>query len=448
MVAEVGENVVEITRIVGDVPGPKSRALAERQARAVTRGLSVAHPVFISHASGSTVTDVDGNTFLDFAGGIGVMNVGHARPEVVDAVSASARRVTHTAFQVAGYEAYIAVAERLCALAPIAGDARALLMSTGAEAVENAIKIARVATGRAAVLCFEHAFHGRTMLGMTLTGKTVPYKSGFGPFVPEVYRLPYPYPFRGVGLAPWNFEQQLQTLIQPRDLAAVIIEPVLGEGGFITPPPEFWPALRGFCDRHQILLIADEIQTGFGRTGTMFASEQLGIAPDLMTMAKSMAGGMPLSAVVGRAAVMDAVPKGGVGGTYGGNPVACSAALAAMTIIERELVGSGRAAAVGARVRARMTALAERVELIGEVRGLGAMIAIELVRDRLTREPASSETQAIITAARNHGLLLLSAGTYGNVIRFLMPLSISDAELDEGLGIVEDALREALEPTS
>lgn len=436
------------TRIVGPVPGPNSRALAERQSRAVTRGLSVAHPVYILRASGSTVTDVDGNTFLDFAGGIGVMNVGHARPEVVAAVSASAQRVTHTAFQVAGYEAYIAVAERLCALAPIVGETRALLMSTGAEAVENAVKIARVATGRAGVLCFEHAFHGRTLLGMTLTGKTVPYKSGFGPFAPEVYRLPYPYPYRGVGLAPWNFEQQLQTIIQPRDLAAVIIEPVLGEGGFITPPPEFWPALRAFCDRHQVLLIADEIQTGFGRTGTMFACEQLSVHPDLMTVAKSMAGGMPLSAVVGRADVMDAVPKGGVGGTYGGNPVACAAALAAMTIIERDLVATGRAAAVGARVRDRLTSLAGRTELIGDVRGLGAMLAIELVRDRITQEPATGETQAIITAARNRGLLLLSAGTHGNVIRFLMPLTIADDELDEGLGILEDAFREALQPAS
>jgi 4-aminobutyrate aminotransferase/(S)-3-amino-2-methylpropionate transaminase len=425
-----------VTHVSGAVPGPKSRALLERRSRAVTPGLSTAHPIFVAHASGATVTDVDGNTFLDFIGGIGVMNAGHTRPEITDAIATSARALTHACFQVMGYESYVAVAERLCALAPIPGETRALLMSTGAEAVENAVKIARVATGRAGVLCFEHAFHGRTLLGMTLTGKTVPYKSGFGPFVPEVYRLPYPYPYRGVGLGPWDFERTLATTVQPRDVAAVILEPVLGEGGFITPPPDFWPALRAFCDRNGVLLILDEVQTGFGRTGTMFASEQLGIAPDLMALAKSLAGGMPLSAVVGRAAVMDAVPKGGVGGTYGGNPVACAAALSAIEILE-ETVASGRAAAIGARVRDRMTRLADRTPLIGDVRGMGAMIAIELVRDRATREPAAAETQAVIAAARNRGLLLLQAGTYGNVIRFLMPLTITDEELDEGLEILE-----------
>jgi 4-aminobutyrate aminotransferase/(S)-3-amino-2-methylpropionate transaminase len=435
-----------VARISGVVPGANSLALAERRARAVTAGLSTAHPIFIASADGATVTDVDGNTFIDFTSGIGVMNVGHARPEVVQAIGAAAGMLTHAAFQVAGYESYVAVAEKLCAIAPIDGERRALLMSTGAEAVENAIKIARSFTGRAGVLCFEHAFHGRTLLGMSLTGKTVPYKSGFGPFAPEIYRLPYPYAYRNLGMGPWDFDRMLQTIVNPHDLAAVIIEPVLGEGGFMTPPDAFWPSLRAFCDRHGIVLILDEIQSGFGRTGTMFASEQIGIAPDAITVAKSIAGGMPLSAVVGRAGMMDAVPKGGVGGTYSGNPVACAAALAAMSIIEQEIVGSGRAAQIGERMRASLTSLAAESPLVGEVRGLGAMLAIELVHDRRTREPAADRAQAVIASARNQGLLLLAAGSYGNVIRFLPPLTIDDAVLDEGLAIVDVAVRDAAEP--
>jgi 4-aminobutyrate aminotransferase/(S)-3-amino-2-methylpropionate transaminase len=368
-----------VVHITGAVPGPKSRALSERRARIVTDGLSTVHPIFIERASGATVTDVDGNSYLDFAGGIGVMNVGHARPEVVEAIAAAAAALTHSCFQVAGYEGYIAVAEKLCELAPIAGGTRALLLTTGAEAVENAVKIARSFTGRSAIVGFEHAFHGRTLLGLSLTGKSVPYKQGFGPFAPEVYRLPYPYAYRGVGMGPWDFERTLSTVVALRDVAAIVIEPVLGEGGFITPPPEFWPALRAFCDRHQILLVLDVVQTGFGRTGTMFACEQLGVMPDLMTVAKSIAGGMPLSAVVGRADVMNAVPKGGVGGTYGGNPVACAAALQAMSIIEHEIVAPGRAAVIGARIRERLTRLAARMPIVGDVRGLGAMLAMELV---------------------------------------------------------------------
>ena len=426
-------------RLNTPVPGPRSRALAARQTASVTSALSVAHPIFVAHARGATITDVDGNTFIDFTGGIGVMNVGHARREVVAAIAHAAGSFTHSAFQVAAYESYIAVAEKLCQLAPIAGDTRALLLSTGAEAVENAVKIARAATGRSGVLCFEHAFHGRTLLGMSLTGKTVPYKHGFGPFAPEVYRLPYPYPFRDISIR-GGLDAALQTIVQPSELAAVIIEPVLGEGGFITPPHAFWPELRAFCNRHGVLLILDEVQTGFGRTGTMFAAEQLGIAPDLMTVAKSMGGGMPLSGVVGRADVMNAVPRGGVGGTYGGNPVACAAALAAMQIIDTDIVGTGRAAAVGRVVRDRLERLAARAPLIGDVRGLGAMLAIELVGDQRTKEPAARETQDAIAAARDRGVLLLSAGTYGNVIRFLMPLSIDDDTLAEGLSVIDQVL--------
>jgi 4-aminobutyrate aminotransferase/(S)-3-amino-2-methylpropionate transaminase len=424
------------------VPGPNSRALAERQSRVVTTGLATAHPIFVASGLGATLTDVDGNTFLDFAGGIGVMNAGYSNPDVVQAIAESARHLTHAAFQVAGYESYVAVAERLCALAPITGDCRALLLSTGAEAVENTIKIARAHTHRSAVLCFEHAFHGRTLLGMSLTGKAVPYKSGFGPFAPEIYRLPYPYAYRGIGMGPWDFERALQTIVPPGELAAVIIEPVLGEGGFITPPAEFWPALRAFCDRHGIVLILDEVQTGFGRTGTMFAAEQLGIEPDVIAVAKSIAGGLPLSGIVGRAGIMNAVPRGGVGGTYGGNPVACAAALAALACIERDLVATGRATEIGRRIRAHLTRMASRHALIGEIRGLGTMLAIELVRDRATLEPASSETLAIVAKARDAGLLLLSAGTHGNVIRFLMPLVITDEELEEGFAVLDRVFTE------
>jgi 4-aminobutyrate aminotransferase/(S)-3-amino-2-methylpropionate transaminase len=430
-----------LVRILSPIPGPNSRALAERRARVVTPGLATAHPIFVAHGDNATVTDVDGNTFLDFTGGIGVMNVGHAHPAVARAVAEQAARLTHACFQVAGYEGYVAVAEALCRLAPGAHDKRALLLSTGAEAVENAIKIARAHTRRAAVLCFEHAFHGRTLLGLTLTGKAAPYKTGFGPFAPEVYRLPYPNAYRDAS-APWDasaLERALKTIIHPTELAAVIIEPVLGEGGFVTAPASFLAALRALCDRHGIVFVADEVQTGFGRTGTMFACERLGVVPDLLTAAKSVAGGLPLGAVVGRAEVMSSVLPGGVGGTFAGNPIACAAALAAIAMLE-ELVKSGRPDAIGGRIADRLLALAGRFPLIGDVRGLGAMQAIELVRDRRSKEPADRETGAVLQAARDRGLLLLSAGTYGNVIRFLTPLSISDEALDEGLAILEEAL--------
>lgn len=421
------------------IPGPKSRALFERRARAVAAGVAATHPIFLASGQGATVTDVDGNTYLDFTGGIGVLNIGHARPEIKDAVARQAEQLTHACFQVAGYESYVAVCEKLSRITPGSGEKRALLVSTGAEAVENAVKIARRFTGRQAVLCFEHAFHGRTLLGMSLTGKTTPYKVGFGPFAPEIYRLPYPYPYRDEGLRV-PLAQALQTIVRPTELAAVVIEPVLGEGGFVVPPREFLGALRAFCDQHGIVLMADEIQSGFGRTGALFACELFGLEPDLMTVAKSIAGGLPLAAVVGRAQVMDAVSPGGLGGTYAGNPLACAAALEAMEILVRE-VASGRPALIGQQLEGRLRALAAELPLIGEVRGLGPMQAIELVRDPKTKEPASNETAAVIAAARERGLLLLSAGTYGNVIRFLAPLTISDAALAEGLDVLAAALR-------
>lgn len=428
-------NIIDIRT---EIPGPGSRALSARRALAVAPGVGTAHPIFVASASGAAVTDVDGNTFLDFTGGIGVLNIGHARPEVTAAVAEQAARLTHAAFQVAGYEGYVAVCEALCRTAPGEGDKRAFLVSTGAEAVENAIKIARRHTGRAAVLCFEHGFHGRTLLGMSLTGKTTPYKVGFGPFAPEIYRLPYPYPYRDQGPR-LPLDQALLTIVRPAELAAVLIEPVLGEGGFVVPPVAFLAELRAFCDEHGIVLIADEIQSGFGRTGTLFACEGLGLRPDLVTVAKSIAGGLPLAGVVGRASIMDSVTPGGLGGTFAGNPVACAAALAAMELLEKE-VRSGRPAAMGQKLHARLLQLARRCPLIGEVRGLGPMQAIELVREPSTKEPAPAETAAVIAKARDRGLLILSAGTYGNVIRFLAPLTISDEALDEGLSVLESVL--------
>ena len=422
----------------GPVPGPKSAALGERRKRAVLNGVATLHPIFVERASGATITDVDGNTFLDFTGGIGVMNAGHADPAVTEAIAKQAARFTHVCFQVMGYDGYVEVAEALARITPGHFEKRALLVSTGAEAVENAVKIARGATKRSAVLCFEHAFHGRTLLGLTLTGKAAPYKPGFGPFAPEIYRLPFPYPYRGQGID-GPIEQALKTVVSPTDLAAIIIEPVLGEGGFVVPPPAFLRELRALADAHGIVLIIDEVQSGFGRTGKMFAIEHVGIEPDLMTLAKSMGAGTPLAAVVGRASLMDTIQPGGVGGTYGGNPVACAAALEAIRIIEG-LVTSGRAAALGSRLRARLDQLSASHSIIGDVRGVGAMQAIELVRNRETREPASTETSAIVAAARSKGLLLFPAGTYGSVIRFLMPLVATDAELDEGLDVLESVL--------
>ncbi|OGQ17568.1 MAG: 4-aminobutyrate--2-oxoglutarate transaminase, partial [Deltaproteobacteria bacterium RBG_16_71_12] len=375
-----------VARVQGPLPGPKSKALIERRTKAVAGGVSLAHPLFIERASGALVTDVDGNTFIDFCGGIGCLNVGHARPEVIAAAHAAAQRVTHACFQVTGYEEYVAVCEALCRLAPGAFDKKAVLLSTGAEAVENAVKTARRHTKRGAVLAFDHAFHGRTLLGMTLTGKAAPYKQGFGPFASDVYRLPYPSPYRDLSIV-GRLESALMPHVRPEDLAAVILEPVQGEGGFTVAPREFFAELRAFCDQYGVVLIADEVQTGVGRTGTVFASEQLGFVPDLTTVAKSIAGGLPLSGVVGRASIFDSVPVGGLGGTFAGNPVACAAALATLRVLEAE-IAAGRPKALGEKLRARLEGWRANHPIIGDVRGLGAMMAIELVRDRATKVPA------------------------------------------------------------
>ncbi len=415
--------------------------LAELRARYVPRGITSAHPIAAERARGSELWDVSGRRYVDFAGGIGVMNVGHAHPRVMQAVRDQLERATHTSFQVVHYETYLRLAERLCEATPISGDKKAIFFSTGAEAIENAVKIARAATGRPAVISFRGAFHGRTLLALSLTGSVQPYKQDFGPYASEVYQTPFPYEYRG-----WNTEAALADLnnlleseVGPKRVAAVVIEPVLGEGGFVPAPFDFMRKLRELCDRHGILLIADEIQTGFGRTGKLFAVEHSGVEPDLMTVAKSLAAGFPLSGVVGKAAVMDAPDPGGLGGTFGGNPVACAAALAVMDVMRDERLPE-RGARIGSVIEERMQSWAADNELIGEVRGIGAMMGMELVRDRNTKEPADKETAQVLVKGREKGLIALRCGVHHNVIRTLMPLTIPDEQLEEGLDILGAAL--------
>jgi 4-aminobutyrate aminotransferase/(S)-3-amino-2-methylpropionate transaminase len=431
-------------RLVTEIPGPRSRALASRRGAAVAGGISASTPIFLDHARGAVAMDVDGNSLIDFAGGIGTLNAGHCHPAVVEAAAAQVARLTHSCFSVAGYEGYVALAERLNALTPGRFAKKTIFANSGAEAVENAVKIARRATGREGVVVFEHAFHGRTLLGMSMTSKVKPYKLGYGPFAPEIYRLPYPYLYRreapsGGAAFRAEIEEFFQTQVAAEKVACVVMELVLGEGGFIVAPEAYVAELADLCRRNGILFVADEIQTGFGRTGRMWASEHYGLEPDLVVLAKSLAGGLPLSAVVGRAEVMDASQVGGLGGTYGGNPVACAAALAVLdAYAEDGLVA--RAAALGRLLEERFARLASRHAAIGEARGLGAMRGLELVKDRKTKEPDKEKTQAVVKRAWENGLLLLSAGTHGNVIRTLMPLVITDAELDEGLEVLDHAL--------
>jgi 4-aminobutyrate aminotransferase/(S)-3-amino-2-methylpropionate transaminase len=423
------------------IPGPRSAEILERKRRVVAEPLSAYLPIVVDHAAGAQVTDVDGNVFLDFTGGVGCLNVGHASPLVVEAVQQQVARFLHTDFTVLPYEVYVDLAERLCAVAPIGGETRVALFNTGAEAIENAVKIARAATGRPAVIAFDGAFHGRSLMAMSLTSKTHPYKAGLGPFAPEVYRVPFADPYRGPDAieALRELEQAFTTRVAAEHVAAVVFEPVQGEGGFVVPPVEFVHGLRRICDEHGIVLVADEVQTGFCRTGRFFAMEHFGVEPDLVTMAKSIAGGLPLSAVVGRATVMNAPADSAIGGTFPGNPVACAAGLAVLDTIEQEGLVE-RAESLGAAIRARMEAWEERFSAIGDVRGLGAMLAIELVRDRQTREPAAELATAVAEAALERGLLLLKAGVHGNCIRVLVPLVIGDAELDEALDVWEDSL--------
>jgi len=415
-----------------DVPGPRSREILARKERAIAEPLSIYLPLVIAEARGATLTDVDGNTFVDFAGGVGCMNVGHSHPRVVEAIREQAERFTHTDFTIVPYENYVALAERLSELVPISGELRAGFFNSGAEAVENAIKFARSHTGRPGVIAFEGAFHGRTLLALSLTSKTHPYKAGLGPFAPETYRVPFD------DLE--ALERAFKTRVAAEDVAAIVFEPVQGESGFIVPSQEFVAGLRRICDEHGIVLVADEVQTGFCRTGRMFAMEHFGVEPDLMTIAKSVAAGLPLSGVIGRAAIMDAPGDSAVGGTYVGNPVAIAAAHAVLDVIAEERLAE-RAEAIGETIRARMETWQERFDEVAEVRGLGAMLAIAIARGG---KPDADLATSVAEGAARRGLLLLKAGIYSNCIRVLVPLVIPDAELDEALGVWEEALQEAL----
>jgi 4-aminobutyrate aminotransferase/(S)-3-amino-2-methylpropionate transaminase len=436
------------------IPGPRSRELVARREAAVPNGLYKAHQIAIERAEGALVTDVDGNTFIDFIGGIGVLNAGYCPPEVVAAIQAQAAKLLHFSALVGTYESYVELAERLNAAAPIGGACKTILSNSGAEGVENAVKIARAATGRPAIVAFEGGYHGRTLMTLSLTSKTS-FKKTFGPFAPEIYHAPFPSAYR-MGLSEeaatercWEaFERMLVAQIGPEAIAAVIIEPVQGEGGFIPVPREFMRRLREFCTRNGSVLIADEVQCGFGRTGTLFAIEQLGVEPDILVSAKSIAAGLPLAATTGRAAIMDQAHVGGIGGTYGGNPLACVAAIEVMKMFTGAGNGAGRAVPLLARagqvgqvVCERANAWKAEFPLIGDVRGMGAMIAIELVKDRDTREPAPDEVLAVVKHCAEHGLLTMRAGLYANCLRLLMPLVISDDQLQEGLDVLEDGLR-------
>jgi 4-aminobutyrate aminotransferase/(S)-3-amino-2-methylpropionate transaminase len=423
------------------VPGPRSRAILERLEASVAAPLAITFPIAAAESRGATITDVDGNVFLDFTGGVGCLNVGHSHPRVVQAAQEQLERFSHTDFTIVPYEVYATLSERLLALAPFSGRSKAAFFNSGAEAVENAIKFARAFTGRSGVIAFEGAFHGRTALAVALTSKVHPYKAGLGPFAPEVYRVPFPR-FRGPSTdeALAALQRALKTVVAPEDVACIVFEPVQGEGGFVPATPEFARGLREVCDEHGIVLVCDEVQTGFCRTAKMFAVEHFGVEPDLITVAKSIAMGIPLSGVLGKAEIMDAPAAGGVGGTYVGNPVAQAAAVAVLDVIEEEGLVE-RAAVLGETLRARMEAWRSRFSQVADVRGLGAMLAMELMDgDR----PAADLASRVVEEALERGLLLLKAGVDGNCIRVLVPLVISDAELDEALDVWEDALNATL----
>ena len=423
----------------------RTAELLDLREQHVPRGVATSHPLFVVRGEGARIWDVDGNEYIDFVGGIGVLNVGHNHPRIVQAVKAQLEQLTHTCFQVAMYEPYVRLAERLNRIMPGEGAKKTIFFTTGAEATENAVKIARAATNRPAVVAFNNSFHGRTLLGMSLTGKSRPYKQNFGPFAPEIYHTPFPYTYRE-----WTTEEALNSLhdlfetqVAPNQVAAIIIEPVLGEGGFVPAPTEFLQELRRITTEHGILLIADEIQSGFGRTGKMYAIEHSGVEPDLITFAKSIAGGLPLSGVSGRAEVMDAPAPGGLGGTYAGNPLACAAGLAVLDVFEEEhLLERGQV--LGGRLLEAFCEYQRRYPQIGDVRGIGPMLGMELVEDPETKTPATGLTGQIVDAARSRGLLLLKAGLYGNVIRVLVPLVASERDIDEALGALEGALSSVL----
>ena len=427
------------------IPGPRSQEIIERKERVIAGPLSLVHPIVVDEGRGATLTDVDGNTFIDFTGGVGCLNVGHSHPRLVEAAQEQLARFGHTDFTIVPYEVYVELAERMIELAPFSGPAKAAFFNAGTEAVENSIKFARSYTKRPAVIVFEGAFHGRTMLAMTMTSKTHPYKAGLGPFAPEVYRVPYPHSYRGpdTAAALAALERAFLTQVAPESVAAIVMEPVLGEGGFVVAPTEFVQGIRRICDEHGIVFVVDEVQTGYGRTGRMWAIQHYDLEPDLMIVAKSIAGGLPLSGVIGKAEIMDAPDDSAIGGTYVGNPVAQAAALAVLDVFNEEHLVE-RAAAIGDTIRSRMEAWQERWAAIGDVRGLGAMLAIELVLDRETKEPDADRASAVVEEAAQNGLLLIKSGVYGNCIRVLTPLVVTDAELEEALGVWEQALDKVL----
>jgi 4-aminobutyrate aminotransferase / (S)-3-amino-2-methylpropionate transaminase / 5-aminovalerate transaminase len=435
------------------IPGPKSKALGERRNAAIPRGLSQGTPIYVAKADGAALEDVDGNRYIDFAGGIGCLNTGHRAPGVIRAIERQLEKFLHVCVQVTGYESYVRLAERLNELTPGRFPKKTLFVNTGAEAVENAVKIARAATGRPGVIAFEDAFHGRTMMALSLTSKTHPYKAGFQPFPGEVYRIPYAYCYRCSYSLKYpscdlycahHLEDTFKRVVASEGVAAVIAEPVLGEGGFVAPPLEYFRTLIDICHKHGVLFIADEVQSGFGRTGALFASERYGIEPDIVVTAKSIGGGLPLAAITGRAEIMDAPGSGGLGGTFAGNPAACEAALAVLDMFENQDLYT-RANELGDRFQKRAREWQKRWPMIGDVRGMGAMQAIELVQSQETREPGAQETKQITQYCYEHGLITISAGSYGNVIRLLMPLVITDEQLEEGLNVLEGALKTVYE---
>jgi 4-aminobutyrate aminotransferase/(S)-3-amino-2-methylpropionate transaminase len=435
-------------KIVTEIPGPKAQELLKVRDKNVPKGLSQLAPTFIKYGKGALVEDVDGNVLLDFAGGIGVLNIGYSHPEVVEAVKEQAEKYFHTMINCVLYEPYIRLAEKLNEIIPGDFEKKTMLVNSGAEAVENAIKIARKFTKRTEIIAFTGAFHGRTLMTMTLTSKVKPYKFGFGPFAPGIHRMKFPYCYRcPFGLekdscdlhCAKSFEDFFLEEVAPEDVAAIILEPIQGEGGFIIPPDEYVTELRKICDKYGILLIADEIQSGFCRTGKMFASQYWNVYPDIVTTAKSMGGGLPISAVTARADIMDAPQVGGIGGTFCGNPLSCVAALKVIEIMQRDDF-AGKAANLGKICMNRFSNMKEKYEIIGDVRGRGAMVAIELVKDRKTKEPAKDEMGRVISECWKNGLVVLSAGARGNVIRLLMPLVTTEQQLNSGLDIIERAL--------
>lgn len=429
-------------------PSHSNEQLHRLRDQVIPAGHSSVHPCYVASAQGAVIRDVEGREYIDFAGGIGVMNIGHCHPRVVAAIQDQAAKFLHTCFMVLPYEPAVRLGEKLCQVVPGAFPKKALFVNSGAEAVENAVKVARYFTKRPAIVACENGYHGRTLLTMTLTSKVKPYKFGFGPFAPEVYHIPYAYCYRcPFGLAYPGCDTACADALKDyfinhvasECVAAFLAEPVQGEGGFMTPPPEYFPKIARICRDNGILFIADEIQSGMGRTGKMFAIEHWGVEPDIVTVAKSLAAGMPLSAVVGRAEIMDAVHPSGVGGTYGANPVSCRAGLAVLEVFAEEHI-LAKAQALGETLRTRFEELQARFEIIGDVRGKGPMLALELVRDRATKEPAANEAKALVQTCFAKGLLLLSCGNFGNVIRTLMPLTITDAQLERGLAILADGL--------